>query len=510
MKALQTAIALTCISFLVLLACVDEPGILTPPPPAAPQINGPAVYGARPGNPFLYRIPCTGARPITFSAERLPASLTLDAETGIISGATPAQQDDHEVVLKARNANGEFERTLRIVVGDQLALTPPMGWNDWYTFYDRVTDRLMRQAADVFISSGMADFGYQYVNIDDCWMVKHGASDPELGGPPRNANGCINANRRFPDMRALTDYIHAKGLKAGIYTSPGPLTCAGYAGSYQHEALDAQRFSEWGFDFLKYDWCSYEQVAVGEGLERLQWPYRLMGDLLTQQPRDIVFNLCQAGMGEVWRWGGDVGGHSWRTTGDLGLEKATHLPGFYSIAFSNAAHHEYAGPGRWNDPDYILIGYVGDAYDFNAPARPTPLTPSKQYSYMSLWCLMAALLFFSGDITRLDDFTLGILCNAEVIEIDQDPLGRQGVPLRRQASDYVMAKALVDGSIALGLFNLEEKARRIAVSWSELGLSGRQRVRDLWRQKELGVFEGSFAVKVTRHGVSLVRLSPAR
>ena len=484
--------------------------ILTPKPGPAPKINGSKVYGVRPGRPFLYRIPCTGERPIRFAAKGLPSGLRLDAAAGIISGSAPAKRGEVRVTLTASNAKGKDSRAFKIVVGDTLALTPPMGWNDWYTHYDRITDKLMRQAADAMIASGMADFGYQYVNIDDCWMVKPGSSDPELGGPERDPGGAIRPNGRFPDMRALTDYIHAKGLKAGLYTSPGPQTCARFTGSYQHEETDARKFAEWGFDFLKHDWCSYEKVAGGKTLEARRKPYELMGSILPKLNRDIVLNLCQYGMSDVWKWGGEVGGHCWRTTGDLGLEKATNLPGFYSIGFKNAEHSEYAGPGRWNDPDYILIGSVGNAFKINEPPKRTTLTPDEQYSYMSMWALMASPLFFSGDMNYLDDFTLNVLCNSEVIDVDQDPLGKQARIIRRTQDEFVLAKPLDDGSIAVGLFNLSEQSRTMPVTWQELGLSGERRGRDLWRQKDIGSFRDQYSASVNRHGVMLVRLSGQR
>jgi alpha-galactosidase len=487
-----------------------EPGILTPPAPHEPRINGPGVYGVRPGRPFLYRIPATGDRPMRFAAENLPAGLRLDPAAGIISGTIASREArTYAVNLAASNARGRAGRGFRIVVGDTLALTPPMGWNDWYTFYEHPSDALMRRAADIIVQSGMADHGYQYVNIDDSWMLKPGATDPDLQGPPRDARGMIEANKRFPDMKAMTAYIHGLGLKAGIYTSPGPQTCAGFHGSYRHEALDVTRFVEWGFDFLKYDWCSYGDVAPKGSApesERLQKPYRTMGSLLAGQPRDIVFNLCQYGMGDVWSWGGEVGGHSWRTTGDLGLEKGQRLPGFYSVGFKNAEHTAFARPGRWNDPDYILIGYVGNAHSIADPPRPTTLTPNEQYAYLSMWALMAAPLFYSGDITRLDDFTLNVLCNAEVIAIDQDALGRQARIVRKTENEFVLAKPLEDGSVAVGLFNLSEARRWISVTTGELGISKQQRVRDLWRWKDVGTFLDTYGADVGRHGVTLVRM----
>jgi alpha-galactosidase len=380
-----------------------------------------------------------------------------------------------------------------------------MGWNSWYIHYDRVTDEVMRQAADAMVSSGMADYGYMYVNIDDCWMVEPGSDDPELGGEPRDADGAIRSNGRFPDMNGLTEYIHSKGLRAGLYTSPGPLTCQKFQGSHQHEEIDARKFAEWGFDFLKYDWCSYRDVATGEGLERLQRPYRLMGKILEQSDRDIVYNLCQYGMGDVWNWGGEVGGNCWRTTGDLGLEKAQELPGFYYIGFKNAEHYENARPGEWNDPDYILIGWVGDAHE-QALGEPTKLTPNEQYSYMSMWSLMAAPLIFSGDMAKLDEFTLNVLCNSEVIDVNQDPLGKQARIIRKTEKEMVLAKPLEDGSLAVGLFNLDEEERDLQVSWAELGVEGEKTIRDLWRQQDFGSHTGEFSSRVGRHGVFLFRL----
>ncbi len=484
----------------------EEAVLLTPPPPARPRIHGPAVYGARPGSPFLYRIPATGDRPMQFAAAALPEGLTLDPRTGIIAGRM-AKEGEYRVQLRATNGIGTDEKFFRIVAGGQLALTPPMGWNSWYIHYDRVSDKLMRQAADQMIATGMADFGYQYVNIDDCWMIKLNSDDPEIGGPTRDSNGRLLTNKRFPDMNAMTDYIHAKGLKAGTYISPGPWTCAGYAGSYEHEAHDAQTFAEWGFDFLKYDWCSYGRVAGGDTLEHLQKPYRQMWSELNKLDRDIVLNLCQYGMGDVWKWGGEVG-HCWRTTGDLGLEQGSGLPGFYSIGRSNARHAEYAHPGAWNDPDYILIGWVGDARHMGEGTK-TSLTPNEQYSYMSMWCLMAAPLIFSGDMAKLDDFTLNILCNHEVIAIDQDPLGKQARIVTNNRRTFILAKDLEDGGKAVGIFNLSPVETNLSVTWGELGITGKQRVRNLWRQQDMGVRNARFETTVARHGVVLATFKPA-
>jgi alpha-galactosidase len=484
--------------------------ILTPPAPKEPRIHGPKVYGVRPGSPFLFRIPCTGVRPITFEASGLPEGLALDAARGVITGRT-SRTGTHMVTLRAHNAHGEARRELRIVVGDRIALTPPMGWNHWYAHYDRVTDALVRQAVDIMSTNGMADVGYQYVCIDDCWMnapaTGRHQSDPQRVGPARDEQGRLRPNVHFPDMKALTDYIHAHGLKAGIYSSPGPNTCAGFYGSFGHEEIDARTFAEWGFDLLKYDWCSYGRAAGVDfrtaPLGEVQKPYRIMGELLRRQPRDILFNLCQYGRREVWRWGAEVGGHSWRTGGDLGYE----LHRIFEVALNNFALREFNRPGAWNDPDYIQIGWIAHPNDRFA-LQPAPLTPNECHAFMSLWCLMAAPLFYSGDLARLDEFTLSILCNPELIEINQDPLGECGEVLGVPAETFVVVKRMEDGSRAIGLCNRDFQPRRIAVRWADLGLSGRQRVRDAWRGRDLGVFAEGYEAVVPERFVEVLRMWP--
>jgi len=481
----------------------EAPYLLTPKPGPAPRLNGPKVYGARPGNPFLYRIPAQGERPMTFSARSLPKTLRLDAQTGIITGTTPPR-GEYRITLEAKNRHGRDQRPLRLVSGDTLALTPPMGWNHWYAHYDRITDAMMREAADIMVASGMADVGYQYVNIDDCWMNADKHGDPLRVGPLRDAAGNLLPNRHFPDMKALADYIHSKGLKAGLYTSPGPKTCGGFAGSWQHEAQDARLFADWGFDFLKYDWCSYGEIArTNPEPERvkLKKPYQLMGDLLQQQPRDLVFNLCQYGMGEVWQWGAEVGGHSWRTAGDLGFE----LNRIFEVALKNCEHRDWQKPGAWNDPDYIQIGHIGDARRGGLP-KPCPLTPTEQYAFMSLWALMAAPLFYSGDMTKLDEFTLNVLCNPEVIEVNQDPLGQCARVVMLSEDTFLLVKDLEGGAKAVGLCNKGEEPATVTAKWSDVGVQGRQSVRDLWRQKDLGRFSREFKADVPRRGVVLVRI----
>ena len=483
----------------------EEAVVLTPKPPRTPRINGPKIFGVRPNHPFLYTIPATGDRPMKFSVKSLPAGLSINPDTGIITGSI-AKPGEYKVTFQAANALGKAKREFRIVCGDTLALTPHMGWNSWYVWENHVTDKIMRDAADAMVNSGLIQHGYQYVNIDDCWAIKPSATDPTLAGEPRDSQGKVNANARFPVMKALTDYIHAKGLKAGTYTSPGPLTCAGHVGAWQHEQLDVARFVEWGFDFLKYDWCSYGEIAKNPDRAALQKPYRLIGDILKAQNRDIVLNLCQYGMGNVWEWGKAVGGHSWRTASDLGgsfegIPAALFRDGF--DVYSRNQLHRFGGPGGWNDPDYLLLGYLSN---WKGGTAPSPLTPNEQYTHVSLWCLVAAPLIFSGDMTRLDDFTLNLLANDEVIDVDQDPLGKPGRRVTQNEDLEVWAKDMEDGSKAVGLFNRGEMPATVEARWADLGIKGKRVVRDLWRQKDLGKFDGVFQAQVPRHGVVLVRL----
>ena len=483
---------------------VEEAVILTPRPSPKPRINGAKVFGVRPGSPFLFTIPATGDRPMKFSAKGLPNGLKLDERTGRITGSV-MKRGKYVVTLRASNALGEAEREFRVVVGDKLALTPPMGWNSWYCFFAGVTDEMMRAAADAMVETGMINHGYSYINIDDGWSMKPGSNNPRLKGPARDEHGKINSNKKFPDMKAMTDYIHSKGLKTGLYTSPGPLTCARYVGSYQHEEEDARRFAEWGFDFLKYDWCSYGRIAKDRSRAELMKPYKVMKAALDKQNRDFIYNLCQYGMGDVWEWGAEVGGHCWRTTGDLGAATSLYS-NVVTYGFSHNGREQWAGPGHWNDPDYLLIGWIG----WKGALRPTPLTPNEQYTHVTLWCLLAAPLIFSGDMTKLDEFTLSLLTNDEVIEVDQDPLGRQASRVAKEGDGQVWAKDMEDGSKAVGLFNVGEIETTVTARWSDLGLAGRQRVRDLWRQKDLGIYEGQFSANLPRHGTVLVRLFPLK
>lgn len=497
--------------FSLMISCSGKQAVisLTPKPGPQPRINGAKIFGVRPGSPFLFTIPATGEKPLKYEVLNLPEGLVCDAATGQITGVIK-EPGDYLTTFRVTNKAGSAERQFKIVCGSELALTPHMGWNSWYVWENHVTDSIMRKAADAMVSSGMINHGYMYVNIDDCWSIKQTSKDSSLLGEPRDKNGKINSNERFPDMKSMTDYIHSLGLKAGIYTSPGPLTCAGHVAAYKFEEKDIQRFVEWGFDFLKYDWCTYNRIALNDSLPELQKPYILISEILKKQNRDIVLNLCQYGLGDVWKWGKSVGGNSWRTAGDLGgsfegIGTALFRDGF--DVFTDNELQKYGGPGGWNDPDYLLIGYLSN---WEGGTAPSPLTPNEQYTQISLWCLQAAPLIFSGDITRLDDFTLSLLTNDEVIEVDQDPLGKPGSRIIKNGDLEIWMKKMEDGSSAIGLFNRGDKETKMTVSWSDLGISGKQKARDLWRQKDLGTYKEKFSSRVGRHGVVMIRVWSVR
>ena len=464
----------------------EAAGILTPPEPPQPRINGPSVVGARPGHPFFYHVPVTGQAPVSLAADNLPPGLSLDAANGNITGLV-GKAGEFEVALRAVNTLGQAARKLKIVLGNNIVLTPPLGWNSWNCFAGAVDDGKIRAAADAMVRSGLINHGWTYINVDDCWE----------GG--RDANGFIQSNAKFPDMKALADYVHAKGLKIGLYSSPGPKTCAGFEASWQHEELDARQYAAWGFDYLKYDWCSYSQVDDKSlpDRARLMKPYQVMEAALRQQDRDIVFSLCQYGMGDVWEWGAEVGGNCWRTTGDIG-DSWRSMSG---IGFKQNGHEKWAGPGHWNDPDMLVLGKVGWGH-----LHPTRLTPNEQYTHVSLWCLLTAPLLIGADMSQLDPFTFNLLANDEVLAVNQDALGQQASRKTKVGETEVWAKDLADGSKAAGLFNRGEGAAEVTIKWADLGLSGQCHARDLWRQKDAGAFADSFTANVPRHGVCLVRI----
>ena len=459
------------------------------PDSPVPALHGPRLVGATPGHPFLFLIPATGSGPLKYSVKNLPAGLVLDKATGIISGALRGPGTTR-AVLTVRGPKGTASRVLSIVGGPHaLALTPPLGWNSWNVWAGVVDAQKVRDAADQLISAGLAAHGFQYVNIDDTW---------EAG---RDTAGVIQTNPKFPSMKALAGYVHGKGLKIGIYSSPGPKTCGNYTGSWQHEKQDADIYAAWGIDYLKYDWCSYGDVATGAGLERQVKPYRVMGQALQSTDRDILYSLCQYGMSDVWTWGATVGGNCWRTTGDI-QDNWSSLRGIFT---SQNGHEQYAGPGHWNDPDMLMVGIVGFGN-----THPTHLKPNEQILHLSLWSLLASPLLIGCDLTRLDPFTKALLTNDDVLDVNQDPLGKPAKRIAQDGDAQIWARPLSDGTQAVGLVNLGSEKAPVRVTWAQLGLSGPQPVRDLWQRKDLGASKAAYTSMVPAHGCVLVKIGKVR
>ncbi len=490
----------------------ERPEVIVPPagpaPPIAssrstvPLLNYPRITGATPGKPFMFMIPASGDEPLTFAAKNLPAGLTLDAKTGLITGALKAAGKTI-VTVTVTNARGKATGDFTIVGGDDaLALTPPLGWNSWNAWGNTVTAERVKASADGMVKSGLHRQGYAYINIDDVWeggLRRPGPHDQAAG---RDANGDPTTNENFPDMKGLVDHIHSLGLKAGIYSSPGPRTCQGLMATYQHEEQDARAYARWGFDYLKYDWCSYSGIAPNPTLDDRKKPYKIMGDILKKQDRDMIFSICQYGAGNVWEWGNEVGGHLWRMTGDI----RDNWPSMSNIGFQQTGREQFAGPGGWNDTDMLVVGMVG----WSQGTRPTELTPDEQITHISLWALQAAPLLIGADLSKIDEWTTNILGNREVLAVNQDVLGK---PAGRKMSDgwvEVWARPLEDGTIAVGLFNRSPEAATVTAKFSDLGLSGSQPVRDLWLHKDLARAQNEFSATVPRHGAVLVKIGQAK
>jgi alpha-galactosidase len=466
-----------------------------PPPiasgwPATPRINPPRITGGTPGYPFVFRVPATGEAPLTFAARNLPAGLTLDAKTGVITGAIP-KEGRYDVDISVTNARGTATRALTIVgAKGALALTPPLGWNSWNVWGRSVDEAKVRSAADAMESSGLAAHGYQFVSIDDGWEGK------------RDGQGVLQPNEKFPNMKALTDYIHTKGLKAGIYSSPGKSTCQGLPGSLGYEEIDARTWGEWGFDLLKHDWCSYGSTMPGQSLADLQKPYIVMRQALDKVARDIVYSLCQYGMGNVWEWGEQVGGNFWRTTGDL----TDVWSNMAAVGFRQAGREKWSKPGHWTDPDMLVIGKVGWGPDIH----DTRLTPNEQITHITLWTIQAAPLLIGADMAQFDKFTTDLMTNHEVLEVNQDVLGRGGSRVVQDHRLEVWVKALADGTKAVALFNRGLQAADVTARWADVGVTGSQPVRDLWQHRDLGSFSDRFTARVPAHGAVLVKVGKGK
>ena len=461
-----------------------------------PRLNGASVVGVRPGTPFLYAVAATGARPRSFSAPDLPDGLVLDSATGRITG-TVSEPGQHVARLAVENEAGRVEGSLRIVAGDRLALTPPMGWMSWNMFGPSIDEALIRETADAMVVSGMRDVGYEYVCIDDHW---HGGRDTDGRLYPDPA--------KFPDgIASLADYVHERGLKLGIYSDAGTMTCGGEPGSVGFERQDAETFASWEVDYLKYDYC-HAPPDRPTAMER----YTTMGRALRETGRSIVFAVCEWGVREPWLWAAEAGGHLWRTTPDItdAWTVADDPQGFVGILDSldrQVGLEQYAGRG-WHDPDMLIVGLHGRGLLWSRAAKPG-CTDTEYRSQMSVWSIVAAPLLASCDLRSMDETTVETLTNAELLAISQDPLGLPGRRIGADGGIEIWARPLDADAVAFAFLNRADDREEAVVSFERLGLSGPQHVRDVWAHEDLGVLEGSLTQSVEPHATNVLVCSPA-
>ncbi len=370
----------------------------------------------------------------------------------------------------------------------QVALTPPMGWNSWNYFAEKVDDKGIRAAADQIVSSGMKDAGYIYVNIDDTWEGE------------RDANGVLHTNSKFPDMKALADYVHSKGLKIGIYSGPGTKTCGGYAASLGHEEQDAKMYADWGIDYLKYDLCSFipdvmEKQAPHDQAAQMKLmvaAYDKMDKALKATGRPIVYSFCQYGWDAVWEWAPALGGNLWRTTGDI----TPDWDRIYAILSQQEGLEKYAGPGHWNDPDMLEVGNG-------------QLSPAENRSHFSMWAMLAAPLLAGNDLTKMTPEIKAILTNREVIAIDQDRLGKQAARIYSDGEVEVWSRPLSSGALAVAILNVGSHryaTHPFHLNLRKLGLADAQTGKDLWTGKTVKLTE-NMPIELPSHDILLVRIA---
>jgi alpha-galactosidase len=455
-------------------------------PSVTTGLAGPKRIGLRPGHPFIYRLPVAD-EDLVDAVDGLPPGLTIDATRRVISGATIAA-GRHSVTISADGPSGRWRDRLDLLVGPDICLTPPLGWNSWNVHGPAVTEEDVRRAATTVIDSGLAASGWSTINIDDGWQGS------------RDRSGKLQPNDRFRDITSLCADLHALGLRIGTYSSPGPTTCARYVGSAGHEIEDAASFATWGFDYLKYDWCSAGPIDDSTPLADLTAPYQRMRDALDRTDRDIVFHVCQYGFGQVWRWARErVGANAWRTTGDIEDSWAS----VDRIGFGQADLAAFAGPGGWNDPDMLVIGAVGGAW--GRPIRLAPLSSVEQRTHVELWVMLAAPLLLGCDLSLLDEPTLDLLRNRELLAIHQDQLGRQASRWRSDEGIEIWRRPLADRAEAIAVFNRRDEPAAVPIEWAELGLIARD-VRDVSARRSIEALNGWDAV-LEPHGSVVLRVS---
>lgn len=489
--------------------------IQTPKPATNPRINNATVYGARPGSPVLFSIAASGQRPMQFQAKGLPEGLKLDNRTGIITGRV-SQRGNYNIRIIAINAYGRDTAGIQLKIGDTIALTPPIGWNGWNSWAHKIDRDKVLSSARAMVSKGLSQFGWNYINIDDTWQGIRSGKDHAL-----------QPNDKFGNFKTMVDTIHSMGLKAGLYSTPYISTYAGYPGGssdmqeggethelisknrqpymrigkFRFEDTDARQMAEWGFDFLKYDW----RIDVSS-TER-------MASALRKSGRDVVLSISNSAPYEkasdwirttqMFRTGPDIR-DSWNS--------------LYTTTFSLDKWSPYTGPGHWPDPDMMIVGDVSTG----AGLHPTRLTPDEQYSHVSLYALLAAPMLIGCPIESLDSFTLNLLTNAEVIAINQDPLGKGGRRVIEENGVQLWVKELIDGSFALGMFHTadygktpasyfrwgNESSKTFEIDLSRIGMKGLWRIRDVWKQQDIEPSTDKLSTSIPHHGVKLFRIYP--
>ena len=459
--------------------------ILTPKVPAKPRVNGALISASRVGSPYLYRLPVSGDKPFRFKVKNLPEGLVFNPETQVISGSV-AKAGDYKINIEVKNKAGKCTATHTIRIGDKCISAPPMGWNSWNVWGMQVSEEKVKQAIDAFLSTRLADYGWSFVNIDDGWQAAE-----------RNKDSVLMWNEKFNNIPALATYAHRFGLKLGIYSSPGKYTCGNKLGSYGYERKDAETYSKWGIDFLKYDWCSYEKIIPQKIRSEYIKPYQLMGNELRNQSRDIVYSLCQYGMDSVQVWGKEVNGNLWRTTNDI-------IDTWYSlktIGFDNQANlAPYSTEGHFNDPDMLVVGKLG----WGEHLRNTRLTCNEQYLHITQWAMLQAPLILGCDLTTLDEFTLNLLTNNEIIAINQDTLFRQASRIFVDENIEVWVKELLGNRKAVAFYNMSNEDITTEFSFEKLGLKPVKVFRDPWRQQNERLKTNLLRFEIPRHGVKLL------
>ena len=546
-----------------------DSAIRTPAAPATPRINGPRIYGARPGHPFFYHLPVSGQRPVTITATGLPSGLTLDSATGNITGSVAAP-GEHNVTFTAANSAGHDTTSLRIVIGSAICLTPPLGWNSWNCFNVSIDDAKIRHAADTMVSSGLIDHGWTYINMDDRWEGS------------RDAAGNIQSSAKIPDMKALAAYIHGKGLKVGLYSSPGPETCAGATASWQHEDQDAATYAAWDMDYLKYDWCSYGTIAdmirenkyaallpadksnelISLALEKNVLLLRTRNRDLSALPQTDALKQTEANAahlttsqmlarvkeidsrlaalhdevkkanpGKAAVWEQELLRQPYRRM-RASLDKVSRDIVFSFCQYGMGKVWEWGtgtGGNLWRTTGDISANWKSvDDHGFNqnglerwaGPGHWNDpdmlevgngnLTPDENYTHFTLWCILSSPLLIGCDMTRMSPLIVSIFSNDEVLAVSQDALGRQGWRAKQAGRQEVWIKPLADGSMAVAFFNRADSPADVAVQWSDLNLTGPQSLRDLWRQKDAGLQQTGYSIQVAPHGAELFKATPEK